>query len=91
MSYKLPILLDFCRFMCFLLYFQTHSFSGSSESVSVTSRLDLSMEIHGSSLNVVDIDDINKFLQDYALKTLLPYVEKQISQLTEVVSTSPIV
>ncbi|KOB71872.1 TRS85-like protein, partial [Operophtera brumata] len=62
----------------------THSFSGSSESVSVTSKLDLSMETHGSSLNMIDIDDINKFLQDYALKTLLPYVEKQISQLTEV-------
>lgn len=45
------------------------------------------MEIHGSSLNLIDIDDIKKFLQDYALKSLLPYVEKQISQLSEVVST----
>lgn len=35
---------------------------------------------------MIDIDDIKKFLQDYALKTLLPYLEKQISQLSEVVS-----
>ncbi|XP_060805731.1 trafficking protein particle complex subunit 8 isoform X2 [Amyelois transitella] len=66
---------------------QTHSFSGSSESVSVTGRnLDFSSEIHGAALNATDIESIKKFLQEYTSKALLPYLEKLISQLSEVVA-----
>lgn len=48
--------------------------------------LDCSTEIHGTALNASDIEGIKKFLQEYASKALLPYMEKQISQLSEVVS-----
>ncbi|KAI5640552.1 ER-Golgi trafficking TRAPP I complex 85 kDa subunit domain-containing protein [Phthorimaea operculella] len=67
---------------------QTHSFSGSSESVSVSGKMfDLSTEIHGAALNSNDIDSVKKFLQDYASKALLPHLEKQIAQLSEGVAT----
>ncbi|XP_037298483.1 trafficking protein particle complex subunit 8 isoform X2 [Manduca sexta] len=66
---------------------QTHSFSGSVESVSVSAKgIDFSNEVHGAALNTNDIDAIKQFLQDYASKALLPYLEKQISQLSEVVA-----
>lgn len=48
--------------------------------------LDYSTEVHGTALNSNDIEGIKKFLQEYASKALLPYMEKQISQLSEVVS-----
>lgn len=47
--------------------------------------LDYSTEVHGTCLNMNDIDDIKKFLQDYSQKALLPYLEKLIAQLSEVV------
>ncbi|XP_075972327.1 trafficking protein particle complex subunit 8 homolog l(3)76BDm [Anticarsia gemmatalis] len=66
---------------------QTHSFSGSSESVNVAGRgLEFSTEVHGTALNTNDIEAIKKFLQEYTSKALLPYMEKQISQLSEVVA-----
>ncbi|KAJ8735551.1 hypothetical protein PYW07_007171 [Mythimna separata] len=66
---------------------QTHSFSGSSESMNVASKgLDCSTEVHGTALNASDIEAIKKFLQEYATKALLPYMEKQILQLSEVVA-----
>lgn len=66
---------------------QTHSFSGSVESVSVSAKgIDLSTEVHGAALNNNDIEAIKKFLQEYASKALLPYIEKQISQLSESVA-----
>ncbi|XP_053609244.1 trafficking protein particle complex subunit 8 isoform X2 [Plodia interpunctella] len=66
---------------------QTHSFSGSSESVSVAGKtFDYSSEVYGAALNANDIDGIKKFLHEYASKALLPYVEKLISQLSEVVA-----
>ncbi|XP_050555044.1 trafficking protein particle complex subunit 8 [Spodoptera frugiperda] len=66
---------------------QTHSFSGSSESMNVAGKgLDYSTEVHGTALNSNDIEGIKKFLQEYASKALLPYMEKQISQLSEVVA-----
>ncbi|CAH0695186.1 unnamed protein product [Spodoptera exigua] len=66
---------------------QTHSFSGSSESMNVAGKgLDYSTEVHGTALNANDIEGIKKFLQEYASKALLPYLEKQISQLSEVVA-----
>ncbi|XP_026758904.2 trafficking protein particle complex subunit 8 [Galleria mellonella] len=66
---------------------QTHSFSGSSESVSVTGKVaDYTTEVHGAALNANDIEAIKKFLQEYASKSLLPYLEKQISQLSEAVA-----
>ncbi|XP_068626862.1 trafficking protein particle complex subunit 8 [Battus philenor] len=66
---------------------QTYSFSGSSESVNVTGKnIDHSNEIHGAALNAADIDAIKKFLHEYASKALLPYLEKQIAQLSEVVA-----
>ncbi|XP_063616644.1 trafficking protein particle complex subunit 8 [Cydia splendana] len=66
---------------------QTHSFSGSSESMNVSVKpLDYSTEVHGLALNANDIDSIKKFLQEYAGKALLPYLEKQISQLSELVA-----
>lgn len=66
---------------------QTHSFSGSSESMNVTVKpLDYSTEVHGLALNANDIDSIKKFLQEYAGKALLPYLEKQILQLSELVA-----
>ncbi|CAG4964933.1 unnamed protein product [Colias eurytheme] len=65
---------------------QTHSFSGSSESVNVTGRaIDIS-EVHGAALNPQDVEAIKKYLQDYAYKALLPHIEKQIAQLTEIVA-----
>lgn len=68
--------------------FQTHSFSGSVESVSVSAKgIDLSTEVHGAALNNNDIEAIKKFLQEYASKALLPYIEKQISQLSESVGS----
>ncbi|KAI8438479.1 hypothetical protein MSG28_010978, partial [Choristoneura fumiferana] len=66
---------------------QTHSFSGSSESMNVSVKpLDYSTEVHGLALNALDVESIKKFTQEYALKALLPFVEKQISQLSEVVA-----
>ncbi|XP_013175761.1 PREDICTED: trafficking protein particle complex subunit 8 [Papilio xuthus] len=66
---------------------QTYSFSGSSESVNVAGKgVDYSNEVHGAALNTNDIEAIKKFLQEYASKALLPYLEKQISQLSEVVA-----
>uniref|UniRef100_A0A2A4K057 Uncharacterized protein n=1 Tax=Heliothis virescens TaxID=7102 RepID=A0A2A4K057_HELVI len=66
---------------------QTHSFSGSSESMNVAGKgLDYSTEVHGTALNASDVEAIKKFLQEYASKALLPYMEKQISQLSEVVA-----
>ncbi|XP_028156042.1 trafficking protein particle complex subunit 8 [Ostrinia furnacalis] len=66
---------------------QTHSFSGSSESMSVTGKaIDYSSEVHGAALNANDIEAIKKFLVEYASKALLPYLEKQISLLSEVVA-----
>ncbi|XP_047034378.1 trafficking protein particle complex subunit 8 [Helicoverpa zea] len=66
---------------------QTHSFSGSSESMSVAGKgPDFSTEVHGTALNASDVEAIKKFLQEYASKALLPYMEKQISQLSEVVA-----
>ncbi|XP_059050449.1 trafficking protein particle complex subunit 8 isoform X2 [Achroia grisella] len=66
---------------------QTHSFSGSSESVSVAGKVaDYTSEVHGAALNANDIEGIKKFMQEYASKALLPYLEKQISQLSEVVA-----
>lgn len=47
--------------------------------------MDYSNEVHGAALNTNDIEAIKKFLQEYASKALLPYLEKQISQLSEVV------
>lgn len=71
--------------------FQTYSFSGSSESVNVAGKgLDYSNEVHGAALNTNDIEAIKKFLQEYASKALLPYLEKQISQLSEVVNENEI-
>ncbi|XP_049881251.1 trafficking protein particle complex subunit 8 [Pectinophora gossypiella] len=67
---------------------QTHSFSGSSESVSVSGKaFDYSTEIHGAALNASDIEGVKRFMQDYATKALLPHVEKQIAQLSENVTT----
>lgn len=61
-------------------------FSGSSESVNVPGKsLDYSNEIHGAALNGHDIEAIKKFLHEYASKALLPYLEKQITQLSDVV------
>lgn len=68
-----------------LNYFQTHSFSGSSESMNVVGKTFDNSEVHGAALNNNDIDAIKKFIQDYASKALLPYIEKQIAQITEVV------
>ncbi|KAM3967553.1 trafficking protein particle complex subunit 8 homolog l(3)76BDm [Aphomia sociella] len=66
---------------------QTHSFSGSSESVSVAGKnADYVTEVHGAALSANDIEAMKKFLQEYASKALLPYLEKQISQLSEVVA-----
>ncbi|CAH2050377.1 unnamed protein product, partial [Iphiclides podalirius] len=66
---------------------QTHSFSGSSESVNVTGKsLDYSNEVHGAALNANDVEAIKKFMQEYASKALLPYLEKQIAQLSDVVA-----
>ncbi|XP_072943715.1 trafficking protein particle complex subunit 8 [Epargyreus clarus] len=66
---------------------QTHSFSGSSESVYATGRaLDNLTEVHGAALNNNDIEAIKRFLQEYASKALLPHLEKQIGQLTEMVA-----
>ncbi|XP_039753731.1 trafficking protein particle complex subunit 8 [Pararge aegeria] len=63
------------------------SFSGSSESVNVTGKsLDSLSEIHGAALNANDIDAIKSFLHEYASKALIPQLEKQIAQLTEVVA-----
>lgn len=45
-----------------------------------------STEVHGAALNSNDVDGIKKFLQEYAFKSLLPYIERQISSLSEVVS-----
>lgn len=57
------------------------------ESVSVSAKgLDYSIEVHGAALNNNDIEAIKKFLLEYASKALLPYLEKQILQLSEVVS-----
>ncbi|CAK1539980.1 unnamed protein product [Leptosia nina] len=64
---------------------QTHSFSDSSESMNVIGR-PLDNAEHGTALNSNDVEAINKFLQDYASKALLPHIEKQIAQLTEVVA-----
>lgn len=47
--------------------------------------LDCFTEVHGLALNASDVESIKKFTQEYALKALLPFVEKQISQLSEVV------
>ncbi|KAI8440047.1 hypothetical protein MSG28_001473 [Choristoneura fumiferana] len=61
--------------------------SGSSESMNVSVKpLDYSTEVHGLALNALDVESIKKFTQEYALKALLPFVEKQISQLSEVVA-----
>ncbi|KAL4712641.1 hypothetical protein ACJJTC_007938 [Scirpophaga incertulas] len=66
---------------------QTCSFSGSSESMHAASKPSEHLnEIHGCALNANDIDAIKKFMQDYATKALLPYLEKQIAQLSEVVA-----
>ncbi|KAJ0182539.1 hypothetical protein K1T71_001908 [Dendrolimus kikuchii] len=66
---------------------QTHSFSGSMESVSVSAKgLDYSIELHGAALNNNDLESIKKFLVEYASKALLPYLEKQILQLSELVA-----
>ncbi|XP_026731514.1 trafficking protein particle complex subunit 8 [Trichoplusia ni] len=66
---------------------QTHSFSGSSESVNVAGKgLDCSTEVHGTALNGSDIEAIKTFLHEYSSKALLPYMEKQISQLSEIVA-----
>ncbi|KPJ16736.1 hypothetical protein RR48_10335 [Papilio machaon] len=66
---------------------QTYSFSGSSESVNVAGKgVDYSNEVHGAALNTNDIEAIKKFLHEYASKALLPYLEKQISHLSEVVA-----
>ncbi|XP_047506030.1 trafficking protein particle complex subunit 8 isoform X2 [Pieris napi] len=65
---------------------QTHSFSGSSESMNVIGKPFDNAEMHGAALNNNDIDAIKKFIQDYASKALLPYIEKQIAQITEVVA-----
>lgn len=46
---------------------------------------DTSNEIHGAALNDTDIEAIKSFLQEYAAKALLPHIERQIAQLTEVV------
>lgn len=48
--------------------------------------IDYSSEVHGAALNANDIESIKKFLVEYASKALLPYLEKLISQLSEVVS-----
>ncbi|CAG9796623.1 unnamed protein product [Diatraea saccharalis] len=66
---------------------QTHSFSGSSESMNVNGKLfDVSSENYGGALNTSDVETIKKFVTDYATKALLPYLEKLISQLSEVVA-----
>ncbi|CAB3239968.1 unnamed protein product [Arctia plantaginis] len=66
---------------------QTHSFSGSSESVNVAGRvLEFSTEVHGTALNANDLEAIKNFLHEYASKALLPYMEKQISLLSEIVA-----
>lgn len=50
--------------------------------------LEFSTEVHGTALNANDVEAIKKFLHEYASKALLPYMEKQISQLSEVVSNN---
>ncbi|XP_046960546.1 trafficking protein particle complex subunit 8 [Vanessa cardui] len=66
---------------------QPCSFSGSSESVNVTGKpLESLTEIHGAALNDNDIEAIKAFLQEYSGKALIPHLEKQIAQLTEVVA-----
>lgn len=70
-----------------MYWFQTHSFSGSSESMNVIGKPFDNSEAHGAALNNDDIDNIKKFIQEYVSKALLPYIEKQIAQITEVVCT----
>lgn len=66
---------------------QPYSFSGSSESVNVYGKsYDSMSEIHGAALNMNDIEAIKTFLQEYVSKALILHLEKQISQLSEVVS-----
>ncbi|XP_069359904.1 trafficking protein particle complex subunit 8 [Maniola hyperantus] len=65
---------------------QPYSFSGSSESVNVIKPSESLSEIHGAALNAMDIDAIKSFLHEYASKALIPHLEKQITQLTEVVA-----
>lgn len=48
--------------------------------------MDSLSEVHGAALSASDIDAIKGFLHDYASKALIPHLEKQIAQLTEVVS-----
>lgn len=41
--------------------------------------------VHGICLSTQDIENIRTFVQDFALKALLPYFERQIFQLQEAV------
>ncbi|XP_023939464.1 trafficking protein particle complex subunit 8 [Bicyclus anynana] len=65
---------------------EPYSFSGSSESVNVAGKTLDTSEIHGAALNVNDIDAIKSFLLEYVSKVLVPHLEKQIAQLSEVVA-----
>ncbi|XP_061385966.1 trafficking protein particle complex subunit 8 isoform X3 [Danaus plexippus] len=66
---------------------QPYSFSGSSESVNVAGRqLERQSEIHGAALNANDIESMKSFLKDYVSKAFVPYLEKLIAQLNEVVA-----
>jgi trafficking protein particle complex subunit 8 len=42
--------------------------------------------IHGGCLSNQDIDNIKMFVQDFATKALLPYFERQIYQIQDIVS-----
>lgn len=48
--------------------------------------LEHATEVHGAALNSNDVDAIKKFLKTYVMKALLPYIEDQISALSEIVS-----
>lgn len=40
---------------------------------------------HGSWLAPTDVDNLKHFIQDYTIRSLIPYVEKQIATLTDTV------